>query len=375
MENQDYPVRVRVAIGRSPEEVWAYVTEVQHWNEWNAASLSSAEWEEGGKLNWKVGGFSSILAPLTPARIMHFQLVGAFTQDTVFTLEPSGDGRSTEFTVQERYAGVSLSDGGATKRARWESDLARLKKLVEGGATASSVSEEGERSHSVAPDAAPPAWYADPLGRHQYRYWDGTSWTHHVADDGKASVDPLVQAPRETTSTTAAVGGQDGDREQSDTEPVKVKKLRELTGAGFRDAIRVLRDCGGDTEAAVEALKARGLADTGRTAEQDRDEVKSSDQLRCVTCSKVLEDWHYGFESVVLSRTLGWQCSNCGQVFCEEHAPSTFQNQGDKCSCGGWVAIVERGPALSSMVDAANRDGKYGRHLHAPGSKRNVRQE
>jgi len=338
VENQDYPVRVRVAIGRSPEEVWPYVTEVQHWNEWNAASLSSAEWEAGGKLNWKVGGFSSILAPLTPARMMHFQLVGAFTQDTIFALEPSGDGRSTEFTVQERYLGVSLSDGGAPKRARWESDLARLKKLVESGATPSSVSEDGERSHGLTPDAAPPAWYPDPLGRHQYRYWDGTSWTQHVADDGKTSVDPIVQAPKKTTSTTAA-------SELSDHDPEKARKLRKSTG------------------------------NTARTAEQDRGEVKSSDQLQCVTCSKVLEDWHYRFESCVLSRTLGWQCSNCGQVFCEEHAPSTWQNQGDKCSCGGWVTIVEKGPALSSMVDAANRNGKYGRHLHAPGSKRNVRQE
>jgi len=144
MEEQDYPIRVHVAIRRSPDEVWPYITEVEHWNEWNAARLSSAEWEEGGKLHWEVGGFSSILEPLNPARMVHFQLVGAFTQDTVFTLEPSGDGRSTEFTVHEKYAGVSLSDGGATKRRRWESDLARLKKLAESEATPASASEEGE---------------------------------------------------------------------------------------------------------------------------------------------------------------------------------------------------------------------------------------
>ena len=41
----------------------------------------------------------------------------------------------------------------------------------------------------------PAAWYADPLGRHQYRYWDGASWTHHVADDGQASVDPVDASP------------------------------------------------------------------------------------------------------------------------------------------------------------------------------------
>jgi hypothetical protein len=39
--------------------------------------------------------------------------------------------------------------------------------------------------------AAAAAWYADPSGRHQYRYWDGATWTPSVADDGQASVDPL----------------------------------------------------------------------------------------------------------------------------------------------------------------------------------------
>lgn len=34
-----------------------------------------------------------------------------------------------------------------------------------------------------------PDWYPDPTGRHQSRYWDGNSWTDHVADDGIASLD------------------------------------------------------------------------------------------------------------------------------------------------------------------------------------------
>jgi hypothetical protein len=52
-------------------------------------------------------------------------------------------------------------------------------------------------------------WYPDPVGRHQYRYWDGISWTHHVADDGKASVDPLAQAPRKARGTTVVAAGHD----------------------------------------------------------------------------------------------------------------------------------------------------------------------
>jgi hypothetical protein len=49
-----------------------------------------------------------------------------------------------------------------------------------------------EAAAPVAAPAAPPAdWYADPLARHQYRYWDGSAWTEHVADNGQASLDPL----------------------------------------------------------------------------------------------------------------------------------------------------------------------------------------
>jgi Protein of unknown function (DUF2510) len=35
-------------------------------------------------------------------------------------------------------------------------------------------------------------WYADPLGRHQLRYFDGSQWTEHVSSNGTTSVDPPV---------------------------------------------------------------------------------------------------------------------------------------------------------------------------------------
>jgi Protein of unknown function (DUF2510) len=40
----------------------------------------------------------------------------------------------------------------------------------------------------------PPAgWFPDPVGRHHYRYWDGTRWTEHVADEGVVGVDHLPE--------------------------------------------------------------------------------------------------------------------------------------------------------------------------------------
>lgn len=37
----------------------------------------------------------------------------------------------------------------------------------------------------------PAAWHPDPTGRHQFRYWDGSTWTEHVANNGVTSTDPL----------------------------------------------------------------------------------------------------------------------------------------------------------------------------------------
>jgi hypothetical protein len=46
----------------------------------------------------------------------------------------------------------------------------------------------------AAPTAPPAAagWAADPFGRHQWRYWDGTRWTDQVADGSTQSSDPAV---------------------------------------------------------------------------------------------------------------------------------------------------------------------------------------
>ena len=41
----------------------------------------------------------------------------------------------------------------------------------------------------------PADWYADPVGRHQYRFYDGLHWTDHVANDGRVQLDPLNPAP------------------------------------------------------------------------------------------------------------------------------------------------------------------------------------
>lgn len=50
-------------------------------------------------------------------------------------------------------------------------------------------------------------WAADPMGRHEYRYWDGAGWTDQVSDGGVVSADAIAaSAPVSPSSaTTAAV--------------------------------------------------------------------------------------------------------------------------------------------------------------------------
>lgn len=47
---------------------------------------------------------------------------------------------------------------------------------------------------SPQPPQPPAAWYPDPSGRHQYRYFDGTDWTAHVANNGATARDELALA-------------------------------------------------------------------------------------------------------------------------------------------------------------------------------------
>ena len=40
-----------------------------------------------------------------------------------------------------------------------------------------------------------PNWYPDPMGRHEYRWFDGTQWTDQVSSHGRTSTDPVNAAP------------------------------------------------------------------------------------------------------------------------------------------------------------------------------------
>jgi hypothetical protein len=75
--------------------------------------------------------------------------------------------------------------------------------------------------------AAAPDWYEDPMGRHQYRFWDGAAWTPDVADAGVASVDPL------DGSGVAVAVGTEGGEPGGERELLVLPMSTDVTWGGF----------------------------------------------------------------------------------------------------------------------------------------------
>lgn len=50
----------------------------------------------------------------------------------------------------------------------------------------------GSTASSVGDAVAPAAWYPDPSGRFELRYWNGSAWTEHVSRNGQQFTDPPV---------------------------------------------------------------------------------------------------------------------------------------------------------------------------------------
>ena len=48
------------------------------------------------------------------------------------------------------------------------------------------------------------SWLPDPSGAHELRYWNGTSWTEHVSDQGTTGQDPLTTDSRRRSPPPAA---------------------------------------------------------------------------------------------------------------------------------------------------------------------------
>jgi uncharacterized protein YxjI len=88
-----------------------------------------------------------------------------------------------------------------------------------------------------AQPAHPPAWYPDPFGRHESRWWDGHQWTEHVASHGRQSVDAPVGGspiPAEDMLATRT------DRIQGDVQSVGGAAAPQGGGTLFTEPVLVV---------------------------------------------------------------------------------------------------------------------------------------
>jgi hypothetical protein len=121
-------------------------------------------------------------------------------------LNPGGDFASALGAANVRFfLGVVAAFVAFTFSLRWYVGRKATKRPADPaaedgpGATGSSVGgaptgPPADSEMAPADDAATPspaAWHADPTGRHQHRYWDGTRWTDWIADGGVTGRDPL----------------------------------------------------------------------------------------------------------------------------------------------------------------------------------------
>jgi putative membrane protein len=128
-------------------------------------------------------------------------VTGRVNRATAFVpLEKTQSIRRIQGPVQRRFGLATVHVDVAGRRTRGEfrdrtveeadalveklSELSRLARLRTAAAPV------GAPTVAPPPASAPAGWFADPSGRHQWRYWDGSAWTDHVGNDGESSLDP-----------------------------------------------------------------------------------------------------------------------------------------------------------------------------------------
>lgn len=94
------------------------------------------------------------------------------------------------------WASAPDEDGNDTAAAEASiADLAAQVSEPEPATAEPAAAEPAAAEPEAAPaaeSAVPAGWYADPSGRFELRYWDGSAWTEHVSRAGQQFTDPPV---------------------------------------------------------------------------------------------------------------------------------------------------------------------------------------
>ncbi len=119
------------------------------------------------------------------------QMVGLFMNSKNRGRLARGRAASKRSLAQQKQD--ALEDYRQTKAALDRSilQLDRMKLDVDLGKFDPGAEDEPTGDPFAPPTPPPAAWFADPMGRHEMRYWDGTQWTPHVSTRGVQGTDPV----------------------------------------------------------------------------------------------------------------------------------------------------------------------------------------
>jgi len=135
---------------------------------------------------WSIGGwFIPFVNLVIPVRVMHDLWQGS-------DLETSGH---TDWRRLRRSPLVGWWWGcyiaGGLLAARYAGMVFIVAAAVLAILLVRQVTERQEVARQAS-RAIAPGWYADPMGRFDHRYWNGSAWTVHVSRGGEQAVDQLA---------------------------------------------------------------------------------------------------------------------------------------------------------------------------------------
>ena len=152
-------------VAMSPEQAQSVITAY-----WQGQGFSFVT--EKAEQVWKKGGMMAIP-----------QFVKAEPQNGYVHIEAWVSGISI---IPGVYAGEQGLDGawGFAIKMQLKRRIGEFETALGGGAPAFTAAAQQATART------PAGWSADPNGRHQQRYWDGSTWTDNCCDDGVQVTDP-----------------------------------------------------------------------------------------------------------------------------------------------------------------------------------------
>lgn len=103
-----------------------------------------------------------------------------------------------------------------------------------------------------------PGWYTDPAGRHESRWWDGTSWRNAVLDQGVRSDDPLAPSTPGGDPGTAERLSDRTNKEDDAVAPVTVIPAEVPNASGTKISMFNAKKVATELQVENQRLRSRG---------------------------------------------------------------------------------------------------------------------